>query len=126
MSLGSQRQNSDAQREQSACSFSGSFGPRNSNGRLSACRVASLTPASAADLPFIILGTMDGNDTIDASNQNTPSSASLRVEGTNVVRVPFGVRRARRRRPERPERWATLVLPFQAGGGSHPTPPQAA
>jgi hypothetical protein len=63
---------------------------------------------------------MDGNGPIEGSIN------SLRVEGTNVVRVPFGVRRARRRRPERPERWATLVLPFQAGGGSHPTPPQAA
>ncbi len=54
------------------------------------------------------------------------AGGTFRVEGTNVVRVPFGVRRARRRRPERPDHWATLVLPFQAGGGSHPTPPQAA
>ena len=46
--------------------------------------------------------------------------------GTNVVRVPFGVRRARRSRPQRPDHWATLVLPFQAGGGIDPTPPQAA
>lgn len=63
---------------------------------------------------------MDGNGPIE------PPIQSLRVEGTNVVRVPFGIRRARRRRPERPEHWATLVLPFQAGGGSNPTPPQAA
>ena len=63
---------------------------------------------------------MDGNGPIE-----TPIR-SLRVEATNVVRVPFGIRRARRRRPERPEHWATLVLPFQAGGGSNPTPPQAA
>jgi hypothetical protein len=51
---------------------------------------------------------------------------TLRVEGTNVIRVPFGVRQPRRRRPERPERWATLVLPFQVNGGPNPTPPQAA
>ncbi|MFM7264759.1 MAG: hypothetical protein ACKOZW_04035 [Cyanobium sp.] len=50
---------------------------------------------------------------------------TLRVEGTNVVRVPFGVRRPRRSRPARPEHWATLVLPFQVGGGG-PTPPWAA
>jgi hypothetical protein len=50
---------------------------------------------------------------------------TLHVEGTNVVRVPFGVRRPRRSRPARPERWATVVLPFQAGG-STPPPPQAA
>jgi hypothetical protein len=53
------------------------------------------------------------------------SGQTLRVEGTNVVRVPFGVRRARRVRPARPERWATVVLPFQLGG-STPPPPQAA
>ncbi|MFM7312966.1 MAG: hypothetical protein ACKO0M_07340 [Cyanobium sp.] len=62
---------------------------------------------------------MDGNGPI------VPSTNTFRVEGTNVVRVPFGVRLPRRTRPARPERWATLVLPFQAGG-SHPTPPQAA
>ena len=50
---------------------------------------------------------------------------TLRVEGTNVVRVPFGVRRAQRVRPARPERWATVVLPLVAGG-STPPPPQAA
>jgi hypothetical protein len=49
-----------------------------------------------------------------------------RVDGTNVVRVPFGVRQPRRRRPARPERWATVVLPFQAGGGQPTPPPQAA
>jgi len=42
------------------------------------------------------------------------------------VRVAFGVRRARRRRPERPDHWATLVIPFQATGGGRPTPPHAA
>ena len=49
---------------------------------------------------------------------------TLAIEGTNVLRVPFGVRRPRRERPERPERWATLVLPLQPHGS--PTPPQAA
>jgi hypothetical protein len=49
---------------------------------------------------------------------------TLVIEGTNVVRVPFGVRRSRRVRPERPERWATLVLPLQPNGS--PPPPQAA
>ena len=56
-----------------------------------------------------------------ASHGNT-----LRVEGTNVIRVPLGVRQPRRRRPARPEHWATLVLPFQLNGGPTPTPPQAA
>lgn len=58
-------------------------------------------------------------------NGNNNNNQAQRVDGTNVVRVPFGVRRARRRRPQRPDHWATLVLPFQAGG-SDPNPPQAA
>ena len=63
-----------------------------------------------------------------AGNNNGPQGPHpiTRVEGTNVVRVPFGVRRARRVKPQRPEHWATLVLPFVAGGGSDPQPPQAA
>ncbi|MEN9766253.1 hypothetical protein [Vulcanococcus sp.] len=58
-------------------------------------------------------------------NQASITGQTLRVEGTNVVRVPFGVRRPRRSRPQRPDHWATVVLPFQAGG-STPPPPQAA
>ena len=49
---------------------------------------------------------------------------TIPVEGTNVVRVPFGVRQARRFRPERPAHWATLVIPLQTMGD--PTPPPAA
>ena len=49
---------------------------------------------------------------------------TLSIEGTNVVRVPFGVREARRIRPERPDHWATLVIPLQPIG--NPTPPPAA
>ena len=53
------------------------------------------------------------------------SGKSLQVDGTNVVRVPFGVRHPQKKRPARPERWATLVLPFH-GIGSPTPPPQAA
>ena len=53
------------------------------------------------------------------------SGKSLKVEGTNVIRVPFGVRQPIKKRPERPERLATLVLPFQPLGSPTP-PPQAA
>ncbi|MFN7871485.1 MAG: hypothetical protein ACK5QQ_04715 [Cyanobacteriota bacterium] len=58
-------------------------------------------------------------------NPNGPGNGTQRVEGTNVIRVAFGVRQSRRCRPARPQHWATLVLPFQEGGGG-PTPPQAA
>ena len=50
---------------------------------------------------------------------------TLPIEGTNVLRVPFGIRQARRQRPERPDRWATLVIPTQSQGSPTP-PPQAA
>ena len=61
------------------------------------------------------------------SNDGTGTGADqvLRVEGTNVVRVPFGVRRSRRPRPQRPDHWATLVLPFHIHHDPTP-PPQAA
>ena len=45
---------------------------------------------------------------------------TLSIEGTNVIRVPFGTRRSRRSRPERPDHWATLVT-FSTGGRSHPS-----
>ena len=66
---------------------------------------------------------MSGNGSDDGISR---TGGFQRVEGNNVVRVPFGVRRARRPRPERPDHWATLVIPFHAGGGGHPTPPAAA
>ena len=47
----------------------------------------------------------------------------VNVDGTNVVRVPFGVRTSRRERPQRPENWHTLVLPLQR---IEPTPPPQA
>ncbi len=61
----------------------------------------------------------EGLDSVLSSGQ------SLRVDGTNVVRVPFGIRQPRKKRPIKPERLATLVLPFQPLGSPTP-PPQAA
>jgi hypothetical protein len=63
---------------------------------------------------------------MNGNSGNSNDNQAQRVDGTNVVRVPFGVRRARRSRPQRPDHWATLVLPFQAAGGTDPNPPQAA
>ena len=72
---------------------------------------------------------MDGNGLLPPDGPSSPLAGELtgRVDGTNVVRVAFGVRRARRARPVRPDHWATLVLPLQAaGGGFPPMPPTAA
>ncbi len=49
----------------------------------------------------------------------------LQVSGTNVVRVPFGVRQPRKQRPARANNWATLVLPLQSFDSPSP-PPHAA
>ncbi|WP_225867213.1 hypothetical protein [Cyanobium sp. PCC 7001] len=72
----------------------------------------------------------DGPGGIEAGLLAEASSSRGRVlgavEGTNVVRVAFGMRRARRARPERPDHWATLVIPFQQAGGDPTPPPQAA
>ena len=70
---------------------------------------------------------MDGNGSSGGLSGDLQPGVPRRegaVEETNVVRVPFGVRRPRRRRAQRPEHWATLVLPFQAVGG--PLPPWSA
>ena len=45
----------------------------------------------------------------------------LQVSGTNVVRVPFGVRQAKKQRPAKLSAWATLILPLQSFDS--PTPP---
>ena len=45
----------------------------------------------------------------------------LPVAGTNVVRVPFGVRQPKKQRPAKLSPWATLVLPMQSFDS--PTPP---
>ena len=45
----------------------------------------------------------------------------LEVAGTNVVRVPVGVRQPKKTRPEKVSTWATLVLPMQSFDS--PTPP---
>ena len=72
----------------------------------------------------------DSNDqTPSLGGPNLPFQARLAqgetvsIDGTNVVRVPFGVRRTRRERPQRPENWHTLVLPLQR---FEPTPPPQA
>ena len=49
----------------------------------------------------------------------------LQVDGTNVIRVPFGVRQPIKQRPQKADSWATLILPLQPLGSPTP-PPQAA
>jgi len=55
------------------------------------------------------------------SEPNLNEGKILPVAGTNVLKVPFGVRLPRKKKPQMPKRMATLVLPFQTIGS--PTPP---
>jgi len=49
------------------------------------------------------------------------ASETFSVAGTNVVRVPFGIRVPKRKRPEKNQNIATLVLPITSINS--PTPP---
>ena len=69
---------------------------------------------------------IDGNAlNLPTFSQNSEATLNegkiLPVAGTNVLKVPFGVRLPRKKKPQIPNRMATLVLPFQTIGS--PTPP---
>ena len=49
------------------------------------------------------------------------TNEAFSVVGTNVIRVPFGIRAPRRKRPEKSQNIATLVLPITSINS--PTPP---
>ena len=49
------------------------------------------------------------------------TNEAFSVVGTNVIRVPFGIRAPRRKRPEKNQHIATLVLPITSINS--PTPP---
>ena len=49
------------------------------------------------------------------------TNEAFSVIGTNVIRVPFGIRVPRRKRPEKNQSIATLVLPITSINS--PTPP---
>ena len=75
--------------------------------------------------------TLHGNEELslpsfaDGLQSALSTGKSLNVDGTNVIRVPFGIRQPRRQRPDKPQSWPTLVLPFQPVDSPTP-PPQAA
>ena len=54
-----------------------------------------------------------------ADNANISS-----IEGTNVIRVPFGKKFSKKKRPEKNQNIATLILPLSSY--SSPTPPHVA
>ena len=46
------------------------------------------------------------------------------IEGTNVIRVPFGKKFSKKKKPEKNQNIATLILPLNSY--SSPTPPHVA
>ena len=46
------------------------------------------------------------------------------IEGTNVIRVPFGKKFSKKKRPEKNQNIATLIIPLSAYNS--PTPPHVA
>ncbi len=58
------------------------------------------------------------------NNSSEYSSNISSIEGTNVLRVPFGKRFSKKKRPEKSQNIATLILPLTSY--SNPTPPHVA
>ena len=69
-------------------------------------------PIKSLDLPNFI-----NNFSVDNSNISS-------IEGTNVIRVPFGKKFSKKKRPEKNQNIATLILPLSSY--SSPTPPHVA
>ncbi len=58
------------------------------------------------------------------SNFSGNNSKVSSVEGTNVIRVPFGKRLPKKQRPDKNQNIATLILPINTY--FNPTPPHVA
>ena len=69
-------------------------------------------PIKNVDLPNFV-NNVSGNNSDICSN-----------EGTNVIRVPFGKKFSKKKRPEKNQNIATLILPLSSY--SNPTPPNVA
>ena len=64
-------------------------------------------------------------DFSESLESSLKTGKSLNIDGTNVVRVPFGTRQPIKQRPQKTNNWVTLVLPLNPLGSPTP-PPQAA
>ena len=69
-------------------------------------------PVKNVDLPNFV-------NNFSVNNLNVCS-----IEGTNVIRVPFGKKFSKKKRPEKNQRIATLILPISSC--NTPTPPHVA
>ena len=69
-------------------------------------------PVKNVDLPSFV-----NNSSLDNSNFGS-------IDGTNVIRVPFGKKFSKKKRPEKNQNIATLILPLSSY--INPTPPHVA
>ena len=69
-------------------------------------------PVTHVDLPNFV------------NNSSGNNSNICSIEGTNVIRVPFGKKFSKKKRPEKNQHIATLILPLSSY--SNPTPPNVA
>ena len=58
------------------------------------------------------------------NNFSRDNSNMCSIDGTNVIRVPFGKKVSKKKRPEKKQNIATLILPLSSY--SNPTPPHGA
>ena len=58
------------------------------------------------------------------NNVSGNKSDIFSIEGTNVIRVPFGKRFSKKKRPQKNQNIATLIIPLTSN--SSPTPPYVA
>ena len=58
------------------------------------------------------------------NNFSGDNSNICSIEGTNVIRVPFGKKFSKKKRPEKNQNIATLILPLSSY--NNPTPPNVA
>ena len=58
------------------------------------------------------------------NNSSRENSTICSIDGTNVIRVPFGKKFSKKKRPEKNQNIATLILPLNSY--SNPTPPHVA
>ena len=69
-------------------------------------------PVKNVDLPDFVNNYLGDNSNICS------------IEGTNVIRVPFGIRLSKKPRPAKNQKIATLILPISTNNS--PTPPHVA
>ena len=69
-------------------------------------------PSNNVDLPNFV------------NSSSLDNSSICSIEGTNVIRVPFGKKFSKKKRPEKNQNIATLILPLTSY--SNPTPPHVA